>query len=84
MSSNGDFVQNTSNGVRRCPKIGFYSPSYVENISSMCISLDEIDRRLLALLQEDALLSVDALAECVIGSEMTVGDGSSAWKQNAL
>ena len=38
---------------------------FVEFIPSMSADLDEIDRRLLNLLQQDASLSVDALAEKV-------------------
>lgn len=38
---------------------------YVENIPIMSLSLDNIDRKLLGLLQRDASLSVDALADSV-------------------
>ena len=64
-SSNGDFVQNTSGEAKRCPNLAFQLLFFVENIPSMSNELDEIDRKLLALLQQDAALSVDAIADRV-------------------
>ncbi len=46
-------------------KMGFNFAEFVEFIPSMPSNLDQIDRRLLQLLQRDASLSVDAVAEQV-------------------
>jgi len=43
----------------------FNLTNFVENIPQMSALLDEIDRKILNLLQQDASLSVDALAERV-------------------
>ena len=51
--------------VKLYPKVHSLLGLFVENISLMNDMLDEIDRRLLTLLQQDASLSVDALAERV-------------------
>ena len=45
--------------------MAFYMPLFVEFIPNMSVDFDNIDRKLLALLQQDASLSVDALAENV-------------------
>ena len=58
-------VQNTSTKTINFPKMAFYMPLFVEFIPIMSVNFDNIDRKLLALLQQDASLSVDALAENV-------------------
>ena len=45
--------------------MAFYTPFVLEFIPTMSVDFDNIDRKLLALLQQDASLSVDALAENV-------------------
>jgi Lrp/AsnC family transcriptional regulator len=58
-------VQYTLEKIRKCPKTHFQNAILVEIIPPMSDILDEIDRRLLTLLQQDASLSVDSLAERV-------------------
>lgn len=47
------------------PKLSFQSPPVVEIIPTMVIKLDNIDLKLLSILQKDATLSVEDLADRV-------------------
>ena len=51
--------------------MAYFTYFFVEFITAVSVDLDNVDRKLLALLQQDASLSVDALAESVHRSRNT-------------
>ncbi len=59
------FEQFNSYIAPRYPKFSFLMRLFVDKIPSMSENIDDIDRNLLRLVQKDAALSVDALAEQV-------------------
>ena len=59
------FDKATPRGSNICPKLPFPFGYLVDIIPIMTTDIDETDRRLLTLLQKDASMSVDALADAV-------------------